>query len=381
MIWDCLLVSCVVATSVIALFDHTKNRLRILALCTTLLLGSLSYVIIQSTPKSKKSSTHTFQYYKWDYPNKLVIPTIFFQGITESEIQVGRYLAHPIFQGATGEQVIANLDKYFPVIRTPWTSPELPEIKPHGSYNDNSFVQKLFDMAFHALTDSRREAVGILVHAPNKQELSLKKHSLHLEHVSLGGQGDIENHLAKYQECIRTLGPRPIIVYGVSRGAATSFSALCTYPETYTKVAGAVLESPYDSIPKVIEQRFALSYPLVNWLLSTYLPNYKPHGPFPISVIDSFPEQIPVLFITSAIDTSVPPERTKKLACALAARRKNTVYLLELQNSEHARYMLDNRQDAQTYRNVVHAFYRAHNLPHITPFAQAGKDQLLRARL
>jgi hypothetical protein len=98
------------------------------------------------------------------------------------------------------------------------------------------------------------------------------------------------------------------------------------------------------------------------------------NGHSPISLVDSFPEGIPAVFITSKLDRSVPPEGTIKLAKKLAERKKNDVYLLVLEASSHSGYMMDNPEDAKKYLSFMHALYKKYELPYIPQYAKQGEE-------
>lgn len=322
--------------------------------------------------------------YAWIHPTGKVVPTIFFQGITESQLQVIRYLSDDLFISTTNETFKRSPTKHIPVIHTPWIAPELPEVVPYGQADASNFFVKRIMNYFHDLTENRMQDADIVLHDLSTTETpqsSLCKHSIHIHKVNLGQADDIANHLEKYYACQDHFGKISVILYGVSRGAATTFNALSTYPDIYQEyVKAVILESPFDSISDVLQQRFPYQHRIITWLLSCYTA-YNCKGPFPIQLVATFPPSIPVLFITSSQDKMVPQERTEALARALAQRKKNDVYLLKLSSSHHARYMFDSSEDARIYRDVVHAFYHMYGLPYIKEYAQAGIKELQESKL
>jgi len=91
-------------------------------------------------------------------------------------------------------------------------------------------------------------------------------------------------------------------------------------------------------------------------------------GHSPAKLVDSFPENVPAIFVTSKKDVSVPAEGTIKLAHALADKKKNDVYLLVLENSCHTWYVSDDPKDSQNYLSLVHTAYKHYGMAHIPEY-------------
>jgi hypothetical protein len=107
------------------------------------------------------------------------------------------------------------------------------------------------------------------------------------------------------------------------------------------------------------------------------LTQFKDEGIAPIKLIADFPEQVPVLFVTSKKDHIVPIDSVSKVVCALRQRGKNPVYMLVLEHSSHPKYMMDDKKDTENYRDCLHALYKYLNLPYIPTYAVAGEKKLL----
>lgn len=76
---------------------------------------------------------------------------------------------------------------------------------------------------------------------------------------------------------------------------------------------------------------------------------YNKEGPSPLQAVETFPENIPVVFITSKADGIVPCENTEKIAKALEKKQKNDAYLLKLEKANHADFMFHNKEDPEIY--------------------------------
>lgn len=124
------------------------------------------------------------------------------------------------------------------------------------------------------------------------------------------------------------------ILWGVSRGTAATFCAFAKY-----------------------------KYPEVK-LIS------------PLSSVESYPENVPTVCITSKKDNEVPCENTRRIAERLSDKGKNDVYLLELEESSHPSYMFDNSNDRDKYECFIHAIYEKYHLPFDFKLAEQGRKYL-----
>jgi hypothetical protein len=170
----------------------------------------------------------------------------------------------------------------------------------------------------------------------------------------------------------------PCILYGVSRGAATTFNALCTHQ--YSNVRLVILEGIFDSIPTMLPIRFPRTSSLALSALER-LTSFRRDGPSPITLAEKCPAHIPLVFISSKIDTEVPLASTRKLIDYLMKRGQNAIYHLVLDRSSHAGYPLENAQDRTAYATLLHAIYRRYRLPHIVRLADAGRSLLISTQL
>ena len=46
---------------------------------------------------------------------------------------------------------------------------------------------------------------------------------------------------------------------------------------------------------------------------------------------------------------------------------------MTLQHSSHPKYMMDNKEDTENYRDFLHALYKSLNLPYIAEYAISGE--------
>ncbi len=144
--------------------------------------------------------------------------------------------------------------------------------------------------------------------------------------MSYGQESDIESHHKKYLGWQTNKRNESLILYGVSRGTATTFCAFATYQ--YPEVKLVILEGAIDSMENVLNNMVKYCYrdstvekscvsalrSTVSFLTPKGLFGYKDRGPSPLSLVEKFPEGIPVVFITSKIDSTVAPQSTRNIA-------------------------------------------------------------------
>jgi hypothetical protein len=296
--------------------------------------------------------------------------TLFYQGMYSSQTQLAKYTGKTRgFIATTGEHVICA--NGMEAILDPHVGIEIEEVVLCNKKKWNDPFTKMQ----HIISRIANQYYGIKISGGELSELTVSAHSLDLKTVTVAQESDFEMHKKKYE---MIANHSDIILYGVSRGAATTIQAMCLHKYNAKLV---ILEGCFFSVPEVFKNRYGIAathiYSFAKWVLS----KHKEDGHSPASLINEFPEQIPVAFITSKIDTSVHPESTRKLALLLASRGKNPVYLLELKKSRHPHYMFDDKDDRRNYECFLHALYREYRFPHIPELAKSGESLLQQCKL
>jgi len=170
------------------------------------------------------------------------------------------------------------------------------------------------------------------------------------------------------------------VLVGLSMGASTIINYASAH---YTpRIKALVLESPFDAIENVVKfktQSFSWipgSYSLgTSFMNSRFMyPLYDKNGIKPLTSINKLDKNLPIIFIHSQTDSLIPISCSRHLYCHLKKAGHTHVYLLELNDGNHANYF--SGSDAQKYQNVVHAFYKKYNLPHDEQLARLGQPLL-----
>lgn len=321
------------------------------------------YSLLPSYNKKTRAMENDF---KW---NDSQIKTVYYQGIWSSQIQAAKYTGKRGFNSTTGEHVICP--DAIDVIKDVFIGEELDEIKLYDKNEWVTPVQKMEQILFGA----EMKRVGYLI--TGTKEKSVSAHSIDIGKISIAQEHDIEQHKKK---CDMLKDEKEIILYGVSRGAATTFNAISK--NQYSNVKLVILEGCFYSAEEVFHKRYGDTFgkAFYNAALWTF-PFHKQDGISPSKSVPYFPSGIPVAFITSKKDKSVHAESTIKLASELKRVGGNPVYLLVLENSSHPNYMFDDKNDRETYTYFIHALYEKYNLPFIEEYANLGKEILKESEL
>jgi len=316
---------------------------------------------------------HTSFPVSWINPQDKDVQTIYFQGIFASQAQIAKYTGDRGFIATTGEHVkcAGAPDMFY----QPYVGKELDEVNLKHSVQENkyiNFLKRIFlpaSLIQETVSNAKCDKWGITVE-PEESDETVKSFSIDWYKCDLGQNSDIAQHKCKYELCTQEYPDADIILYGASRGAATTFNAVALNKYDTSRIKLIVLESCFDSIPSLLRSWYprmcsqAKICCMVQKLLSLGT-GYRHDGPAPEKLVNCFPAHVPVVFVTSKIDTTVPSRCTKHMAQLLANRGENPVYLLELHCSSHPKYTIDDQEDRESYQRFMHTLYKNLNLPHI----------------
>ena len=306
--------------------------------------------------------------------NSESIKTIFYQGIYNSQVQLSKYLGTEGFIATTGERIVC--EKGLPLILNPFIGKEIDEIEPFQNSISNWLNPlKLFSYLF-AYIGHICNGISVLTETSKdkdsrKDQGSLITHYINLPKFNFGQDGDLANHYYKYIQCVSENLNDNLILWGVSKGAATTLNSLTKNNYDTSRIKLVVLEGCFTSIEDVfkhwVEHRsyFDSNYILARlflWLLSKDLLKYivsyeskREHDP--INIVDSLPHNIPIAFITCDVDIVVPASQTIALYEKVKATGHPNVHLLQLKNSRHHAYMFDDENDRNAYKTFINDLY------------------------
>ncbi|STY28349.1 Uncharacterised protein [Legionella wadsworthii] len=315
---------------------------------------------------------------------------IYYQGANSTQTQLLNY-TDQIVEASTGEMMWSegrNNLKPLRIISNVHVGPEIADVNLQPYATTLDYINPL-KWVFTAGAWSRNYYYGVKIQpASNPTKESVAYHSPIFPQMSYGQKSDIESHHKKYLSWKENKTNDDLVLMGVSRGTAATFCAFATYK--YPEVKLVILEGAIDSMENVMKN-MAKHYvgndrvanlwvsgvrSAVTFLSRNGMFGYKNDGASPLSLVENFPENIPVVFITSKIDTTVVPQSTRNIASALNNRGKNDVYLLQLKNSRHPLYAYDDREDHDQYESLIHAIYKKYGLKHDEELAKNGEHLL-----
>ncbi len=198
-----------------------------------------------------------FAQVEWINPSDKIVQTIYYQGMTNSQAQAAKYMGPGGFVATTGEHVVC--DKAIVVIQNLYIGQEIDEVRikaPLAGWNSvcpDILFDKIKRLIIALKVKYTNDGIRILPSNNAKQKDSVQSYSIDLSKINIGQAGDIKNHFNKYQKCIHEYENVDLILYGVSRGAATTFSAMATH--NYQNVRLVVLDGCFDSIENPIYPR------------------------------------------------------------------------------------------------------------------------------
>jgi alpha-beta hydrolase superfamily lysophospholipase len=150
---------------------------------------------------------------------------------------------------------------------------------------------------------------------------------------------------------------RQLVLFGCSRGAATTFVSLATVEEPLlASIRLVILEAPFDTVESVLVES---SYtPNLQLFLLQAFTKYSGEQLSPLAACESFPLNVPVAFITSEKDTRVPRACTQRLIDRLRERGHLHLHHLELKNTGHSSMPHTDPDDTRAYLNFVNELYK-----------------------
>lgn len=292
---------------------------------------------------------------------------VYSPGLLGSPVVIGRYCSY--YVAPTGEEIHGTRGGRVLGDGTRITAVVFPEINIKRS---NSWFRRIiYPMVSRKVFLSM---FGIIVKDDASSDSSFSNYLPHVTQANIAQEADINALRKKLYEHCKKYPNTKVVMYGDSRGAATTFNLIAL---DHPQIACAVLEGAFDSIPHLIKHcwHWKTKHASIEGLLHGFLKMctscYAENGPFPIDYVDKMPLDVPLLFVTSLADEIVPYQSTMRLYCRLKERGCYNVHLLVLSHSTHKEYMVG--KDRDTYESCVHAFYRAYGVEHDKSIADKGQ--------
>ena len=163
------------------------------------------------------------------------------------------------------------------------------------------------------------------------------------------------------------------ILYGVSRGGATTISYLAKHnPDNVQALiidaAPADMITAVDELQHKIGYKFAADRDAQEYIFNTIFPAYSAGSTPPVDdIINIVNKDLPIFIVHAHTDTTVTIQSAWRYYVAFLQAGFTHVYLCELQVGKHAHYMKG--PDSSRYLQALHSFYKAHNLTYNDDYA------------
>jgi hypothetical protein len=189
-----------------------------------------------------------------------------------------------------------------------------------------------------------------------------------LRKTNIGGFNDLVDYDLRFQSAIKANenNNKSGVLFGTSRGGSLTFKYLSTMQqrEYLDRIKLVLLEGPFDDLRATLHETYPFGLGrCVEWLLNRFC-DYTPYQVPPISVAKNFPLNIPVAFIMTRNDATVPMARTENLIDAVKRERTRAgmvdlkVHELVLdENAHHEMSVGPNLRDAFSYKKFVDELY------------------------
>lgn len=219
------------------------------------------------------------------------------------------------------------------------------------------------------------------------QAISAAQYTIDFSKLNLGQAGDLQiynQHFKQHLAQQNKLAPgksQKVILYGVSRGAATTLAGFVqlSYEGQAHNIGAVICEAPYDSLINLQQSSIGWLRCKLNFLLYSGVTEFKVDGPSPITMVEELVDHnVPILLITSKSDQVVYYTNTVNLYRKLLKQGYTKVHILALGCSAHSKYHLATEKDR--YQNFIHAFYRHYNLPYIKAWADLGQPDFIQSQ-
>ena len=176
--------------------------------------------------------------------------------------------------------------------------------------------------------------------------------------VNVAGPRDVQQYLKAVKQCINDEPHKKLVLFGCSRGASTVLCALRHLTTTEQKhVALVMVEAPFDALDHVFKCWYGVRWGLRILKLFQYFTAFRLEQESPLQAVKhvNFPLQLPLAFVISEADRTVPIECTMELINALIERQHGHLHLLALHGSHHSEMSVGNeRQDYIQFAKEMH---------------------------
>ena len=167
--------------------------------------------------------------------------------------------------------------------------------------------------------------------------------------------------MSAIEECIKLNPTKKIVLFGCSRGAATTVVTLSNLSkDALGHIKLVIVEAPFDSVESVVNESSWFPSPTLYFIENFTKYDKNQQSPLDSVSSDKFPLDIPIAFVMSKVDTRVPIKNTQNLINVLKNKNHTKLHQLILENSHHALMHSHNKEDQNSYINFVNELYETY---------------------
>jgi len=153
---------------------------------------------------------------------------------------------------------------------------------------------------------------------------------------------------------LKTPPNEKLVAFGVSRGVPSLINWYHTFGQ---KVNGFIFEGGQSTIDNLAKHSNTYYYDIVK-KLAPYVTSYDPNDLNVMENLLSLPKDVPILFIHSKNDTTVPYECGYEMYRILSNNGYDNVKFVTLKNANHNDYISNNLYDRMIYTEAVDEFIK-----------------------
>ena len=278
------------------------------------------------------------------------IITVFFQGNGAPRSQAAMYA------GNEGLDVMVNDNLehvYIPdaplLLHNIFTYPELNDVGYGFTLNPLHHLTKLKNWAMAYYLDIHGSSLA---------------HNF-VTNMNIGGNEDVNQLIDAIDNCVKVHPEKKIVLFGCSRGASTVVTTLAKLQQLQRqdlldRIKLVIVEAPFDSVENVIKTRSWFPSPTMYAINRFTSYDEKQMSPIDAVSSETFPLNIPIAFVMSELDTTVPIENTQNLISILKNKNHPNLHELVLKNCNH--FAMPLSDDREEYVKFVESLYAQYDL-------------------
>lgn len=201
-------------------------------------------------------------------------------------------------------------------------------------------------------------------------------------YTSLGQNNEVLCFKNNYEQAVDTLAKKDkssqkLILFGVSRGAATVLNFVGRYQPEHVKAL--ILEAPFDSTRSLSNNilsyvgldKYSFAQTIGHYGISGIFWQHSVNGQHTQNYLCDINKELPILLICTKKDRVVPWQSTYNIYKILRQNGHHSVHIFIAEDGGHTRII--HGSDGKNYQCITHAFYKKYGCSYDETLAQQGE--------